>query len=73
MQDIYEIVLTFFCVYDDTVSEVALLLFIIPLKQLSGFKWWRTSLYVILSYLAALGILLATMLVAIEIMIYLEA
>ena len=73
MQDIYEIVLTFFCVYDDTVSEVALLLFIIPLKQLSGFKWWRTSLYVILSYLAALGILLATMLVVIEIMIYLEA
>ena len=66
MQDIYEIVLTFFCVYDDTVSEVAMLLCIIPLKQLSGFKWWRTSLYVILSYLAALAILLAAMLVAIE-------
>ena len=38
MQDIYEIVLTFFCVYNDTVSEVALLLCVIPLKQLSGFK-----------------------------------
>ena len=24
---------------------------IIPLKQLSGFKWWRTILYVLLSYL----------------------
>ena len=72
MNDIYEIVLTFFCVYDDTVSEVAMLLCIIPLKQLSGFKWWRTSLYVILSYLAAFGILIATMLVAIEINIYLE-
>lgn len=73
MQDIYEIVLTFFCVYDDTVSEVAMLLCIIPLKQLSGFKWWRTSLYVILSYLAALAILLAILLAAIEIQIYLNA
>jgi len=73
MQDIYEIVLTFFCVYDDTVSEVAMLLCIIPLKQLSGFKWWRTSLYVILSYLAALAILLAVLLTAIEIQIYLDA
>ena len=72
MKDIYEIVLTFFCVYDDTFSDVAMLLCIIPLKQLSGFKWWRTSLYVILSYLAAFGILIATMLVAIEIKIYLE-
>lgn len=45
---------------------------IIPLKQLSGFKWWRTSLYVILSYLAALAIFLAAVLVAIEIQLYLE-
>lgn len=73
MQDIYEIVLTFFCVYNDTVSEVALLLCVIPLKQLSGFKWWRTGLYVILSYLAALVIMLAIFLAAIEIQLYLEA
>ena len=50
-----------------------MLLCIIPLKQLSGFKWWRTSLYVILSYLAALAILFAVVLVAIEIQLYLEA
>ena len=73
MKDIYEIVLTFFCVYDDTVSEVALLLFIIPLKQLSGFKWWRTSLYLLLSYLAAIVILLAAVLTAVEILLFLEA
>ena len=73
MHTIYEIVLTFFCVYDDTVSEVALLLFIIPLKQLSGFKWWRTSLYLLLSYLAALAILLAAALTAVEIQLFLEA
>ena len=73
MHTIYEIVLTFFCVYDDTVSEVALLLFIIPLKQLSGFKWWRTSLYLLLSYLAAIVILLAAALTAVEIQLFLEA
>ena len=73
MHDIYEIVLTFFCVYDDTVSEVVLLLFIIPLKQLSGFKWWRTSLYLLLSYLAAIVILLAAVLTVVEILLFLEA
>ena len=73
MQEIYEIVLTFFGVYKDNVSDVAYLLCIIPLKQLSGFKWWRTSLYVILSYLAALAILFAVMLAAVEIQILLES
>jgi hypothetical protein len=65
--------LTFFGVYKDNVSDVAYLLCIIPLKQLSGFKWWRTSLYVILSYLAALAILFAVMLAAVEIQILLES
>ena len=73
MYDIYEIVLTFFGVYNSPIDEASLLLSIIPLKQLSGFKWWRTSLYVILSYLAALAILFAVALVAIEIQLYLEA
>ena len=73
MQDIYEIVLTFFGVYEGDVSDAAYLLSIIPLKQLSGFKWWRTSLYVILSYLAALAILFVTLVAAIEIQILLES
>jgi hypothetical protein len=73
MQDIYEIVLTFFGVYEGNVSDAVYLLSIIPLKQLSGFKWWRTSLYVIISYLAALALLLAAMAAAIEIKIFLEA
>jgi hypothetical protein len=73
MQDIYEIVLTFFGVYEGNVSDAAYLLCIIPLKQLSGFKWWRTSLYVILSSLAALAIFLAAVLAVIEIVIFLEA
>jgi hypothetical protein len=73
MHTIYEIVLTFFGVYESTVDDASLLLSIIPLKQLSGFKWWRTSLYLILSYLAALAILFAALLAAIEIKIFLEA
>ena len=73
MHDIYEIVLTFFGVYESAIAEAYLLLSIIPLKQLSGFKWWRTSLYVMLSYLAALVILFAALLAAVEIQIFLEA
>ena len=72
MQDIYETVFTFFGVYDG-IEEAVMLLCIIPLKQLSGFKWWRTSLYVILSSLAALAIFVAAVLAAIEIVIFLEA
>ena len=65
MHTIYEIVLTFFDVYNSPIDEASLLLSIIPLKQLSGFKWWRTSLYLLLSYLAALVILLAAALTAV--------
>ena len=73
MHTIYEIVLTFFDVYNSPIDEASLLLSIIPLKQLSGFKWWRTSLYLLLSYLAALAILLAAALTAVEIQLFLEA
>lgn len=73
MHTIYEIVLTFFGVYNSPIDEASLLLSIIPLKQLSGFKWWRTSLYLLLSYLAAIVILLAAVLTAVEIQLFLEA
>lgn len=72
MHTIYEIVLTFFDVYGNTVEAASLLLSIIPLKQLSGFKWWRTSLYLLLSYLAAIVILLVATLTAVEIQLFLE-
>ena len=75
MQNIYEIVLTFFNLYDsdDIIFYVLLLIGIMPLKQLSGYKWWRTTLYVILSYIAVL-IIVACLLVAVaQIQLYLEA
>ncbi len=68
MQDIYKIALAFFGFYYNN-QEFALLLCIIPLKQLSGFKWWRTTLYVILSYIAVLIILYCALLLAAQIQI----
>lgn len=72
MQNIYEIVFTFLGVYGG-IGDVVWLLCIIPLKQLSGFKWWRTTLYVLLSYLAALVLLFAAILSVAQIQLYLEA
>ena len=65
-------VLTFFGCFD-TAGDLAILLPIIPLKQLSGFKWWRTILYVLLSYLATLVIMLSALMATVEIRMYLEA
>ena len=72
MQDIYEIVLTFFSISGD-VQDALYLLPIIPLKQLFGFKWWRTILYVVLSYLATIMILFVALWSAAYIQMYLEA
>ena len=72
MRDIYDIVFTFFGV-GEKFQIVVYFMPIIPLKQLSGFKWWRTSSYVILSFLAALVILFSVIYAAIEIQLYLEA
>ena len=42
MYTIYTIVFDFFCL--STLSAISILLTIIPLKQFSGFSWWRTIL-----------------------------
>ena len=51
MFTIYNIIFSFFCI-PDGIDDVIWLLPAIPLKQLSGFKWWRTILYLILSYIS---------------------
>ena len=62
MFTIYNIIFSFFCI-PDGIDNVIWLLPAIPLKQLSGFKWWRTILYLILSYIscfiALIGMVLA--------------
>jgi len=51
MMLIYQIVIAFFRL-PSNLFFCTLLLPIIPMKQLSGFPWWRSILYVLLAYLA---------------------
>ena len=66
---IYTIIFSFFCI-PDGIEDVAYLLPAIPLKQLSGFKWWRTILYLLFSYIVVF-IILAGMVFAIATLLYL--
>ena len=66
---IYTIISSFFCI-PDGIEDVAYLLPAIPLKQLSGFKWWRTILYLLFSYIVVF-IILAGMVFAIATLLYL--
>jgi len=66
---IYVIIFSFFCI-PDGIDDVAYLLPAIPLKQLSGFKWWRTILYLLLSYIVVF-IILVGMVFAIAAILYL--
>ena len=54
---IYNIIVSFLCIPNGIV-DVIWLLPAIPLKQLSGFKWWRTILYLFLSYIAMFTIII---------------
>ena len=53
---IYDIIFSFLCI-PNGIDDVIWLLPAIPLKQLSGFMWWRTCLYLLLSYIAMFIIL----------------
>ena len=50
MYSIYSILMNFFCV-NNSIQSMALLVTIIPLKQLSGFSWWKTILFMVLTAL----------------------
>ena len=54
---IYNIIVSFLCI-PNGINDVIWLLPAIPLKQLSGFKWWRTILYLLLSYIAMFTIII---------------
>ncbi len=54
---IYNIIFSFLCI-PNGIDDVIWLLPAIPLKQLSGFKWWRTILYLLLSYIAMFTIII---------------
>ena len=50
MYSIYSIVLKFFCAPKDVIWASSILFFI-PLKQMTGFKWWKVILVMTASYL----------------------
>ena len=47
MYTIYSIVFDFFCL--ELLSSYSILLTLIPLTQLSGYSWWRTTLKAVVS------------------------
>ncbi len=59
---IYDIVIGFLDLPGD-VFYVAYLTPLIPLKQLTGFKWWRTLLVVFLSYFLVVAIIAGSLLI----------
>ncbi len=65
---IYNIIFSFSFI-PDGIDAVLILLPAIPLKQLSGFKWWRTILYLLFSYIAAFMIIVG-ILFAIAVILY---
>ena len=69
MFSIYNIIFSFFCI-PDGINDVVWLLPAIPLKQLSGFKWWRTILYLLLSYIAVFVILVGMLFLIAAILYY---
>ena len=66
---IYNIIVSFLCI-PNGIDDVIWLLPAIPLKQLSGFKWWRTILYLIFSYIAVFVILVGMVLAIAAILYY---
>ena len=66
---LYNTIFTFLCI-PDGFDDVVWLLPAIPLKQLSDFKWWRTILYLIFSYIAVFVILVGMVLAIAAILYY---
>lgn len=57
MTTLYETVMMFFCLPMIWVSLVPMASAIIPLKQLSGFSWWRTILYSVLGIISMYAVI----------------
>ena len=54
MFSIYNIVFEFLCI-NMIMIAVSMLLSLIPLKQMSGFPWWKILLYAFIVYIIAAG------------------
>lgn len=62
MYTIYSIVFDFFCL--TKISSLAIFLTLIPLKQMSGYSWWRTTLKAVTAFVIMFVLLVALVVLA---------
>lgn len=62
MYTIYSIVFDFFCL--TKISSLAIFLTLIPLKQMSGYSWWRTTLKVVSAFVIMFVLMVALVVLA---------
>ena len=61
MYTIYSIVFDFFCL--SKLSSSAIFLTLIPLKQMSGYSWWRTALKTVAAFVIMFSLILLSVIV----------
>ena len=70
MYTIYSIVFDFFCL--SNLSSLSIFLTLIPLKQMSGYSWWRTALKTVAAFLI-MAVLLILLIILVMIVVSLIA
>ena len=63
MYTVYSIVFDFFCF--TKLSSLSIFLTLIPLKQMSGFTWWRTALKAVTAFVIMVALLILSVVVVI--------
>ena len=63
MYTVYSIVFDFFCL--SKLSSYSIFLTLIPLKQMSGFTWWRTALKAVTAFVIMVALLILSVVVVI--------
>ena len=61
MYTIYSIVFDFFCLSE--LSSLSIILTLIPLKQMSGYSWWRTALKTVAAFVIMFSLILLSVIV----------
>lgn len=70
MYSIYSIVLNFLAL--PRIAAFTSLLTLIPLKQFSGYSWWRTTLYTILSFVIMFALIFLILCASVCLAVYLD-
>lgn len=68
MYTIYSIVFDFFCL--TTLSSLVIFLTLIPLKQMSGYSWWRTTLKFAVAFATLFVLLIILIVLAVLLLVF---